>query len=257
MIANYHTHTWRCKHATGTEREYIEQAILGGYKIFGFSDHIPIPYEGDYVSKDKMNLDQMEDYVDTVLQLKKEYQNDIQIHLGLEVEYYPKYFEEMMHFLEPYPIEYFILGQHYINNEIGEVYNARPTGDPAKLEQYCLQCKDAMDLGCFTYFAHPDLLNFTGDLGFYEKCMRGLCEHAKFRDIPLELNFLGIWKQRNYPNPFFWKIAGETGNRVVYGADAHMTDKVWNPQALAIAEEMAERYHLNVIDTVELQKIRK
>ena len=27
MIANYHTHTWRCKHAVGTEREYVEQAI--------------------------------------------------------------------------------------------------------------------------------------------------------------------------------------------------------------------------------------
>ena len=27
MIANYHTHTWRCSHAAGSEREYVEQAI--------------------------------------------------------------------------------------------------------------------------------------------------------------------------------------------------------------------------------------
>mgnify|MGYP002536991270 CR=1 FL=1 len=26
MIANYHTHTWRCMHASGTEREYVEKA---------------------------------------------------------------------------------------------------------------------------------------------------------------------------------------------------------------------------------------
>ena len=35
MIANYHTHTWRCKHASGTERTYVEQAIAAGLKILG------------------------------------------------------------------------------------------------------------------------------------------------------------------------------------------------------------------------------
>ncbi len=28
MIANYHTHTARCKHAEGEDREYVEAAIL-------------------------------------------------------------------------------------------------------------------------------------------------------------------------------------------------------------------------------------
>ena len=41
MIANYHTHTWRCRHADGTEREYVETAIEAGFKILGFSDHTP------------------------------------------------------------------------------------------------------------------------------------------------------------------------------------------------------------------------
>lgn len=30
MLANYHTHTVRCHHAKGTEREYIEHAIEQG-----------------------------------------------------------------------------------------------------------------------------------------------------------------------------------------------------------------------------------
>ena len=33
MIANYHTHTKRCKHATGEDREYVEAAIETGLKI--------------------------------------------------------------------------------------------------------------------------------------------------------------------------------------------------------------------------------
>lgn len=70
MIANYHTHTWRCMHASGTEREYVEKAIEGGLQILGFSDHTPMPYAGDYVSTVKMKPAQLEDYVNTILGLK-------------------------------------------------------------------------------------------------------------------------------------------------------------------------------------------
>ena len=93
MYANYHTHTWRCKHASGTEREYIENAIRGGLKILGFSDHTPIPFEGGYVSDHRMEMDLLEDYVTTITALKEEYARDIEIHLGLEFEYAPKYLE--------------------------------------------------------------------------------------------------------------------------------------------------------------------
>ena len=41
MIANYHTHTWRCNHAHGVEKQYIEKAIGQGLQILGFSDHTP------------------------------------------------------------------------------------------------------------------------------------------------------------------------------------------------------------------------
>ena len=73
MIANYHTHTWRCRHADGTEREYVERAIEGGLKILGFSDHSPYPFPDGYDSGWRMRRDQVEGYVDTVLALKKEY----------------------------------------------------------------------------------------------------------------------------------------------------------------------------------------
>ena len=82
MIANYHTHTWRCRHADGTEREYVERAIEGGLKILGFSDHSPYPFPDGYDSGMRMRLDQVEGYVDTVLALKKEFDKDIEIHLG-------------------------------------------------------------------------------------------------------------------------------------------------------------------------------
>ena len=37
MIANYHTHTPRCNHATGSEREFIEKAILTFHEVYASS----------------------------------------------------------------------------------------------------------------------------------------------------------------------------------------------------------------------------
>ena len=250
MIANYHTHTWRCKHASGTEKEYIENAIEHGLKILGFSDHTPMPYPDGYVSNVKMSMDQLEGYVDTVLNLKAQYKDDIEIHLGLEVEYYPELFAGLLETTTQYPIEYFLLGQHYLGNEIHDLYSGTPTCDERQLERYCRQSQEALETGCFTYFAHPDLMNYTGDKSIYEKWMGGLCLCAKRLGIPLEINFLGIMDKRHYPNENFWKIAGEVGNEVIFGADAHRPETVWNPKALAAAEELADKYHLKIIDRV-------
>ena len=256
MIANYHTHTWRCQHASGTEREYVEAAIEGGLKILGFSDHTPMPYNGDYVSNVKMSMDQLEGYVDTVLALKKEYGKEIEIHLGLEVEYYPRYFERLLSFVTQYPVEYFLLGQHFLGNEIGDMYSGEPTQDEAQLDRYCRQTMEALDTGCFTYFAHPDLIRFTGEKSVYERHIRGLCEHAKKLDIPLEINFLGISTHRHYPNPAFWEIAGKVGNRVIFGSDAHDPGSVWNPQALAQARQIAGANRLQVVEKADLRPVR-
>lgn len=254
MIANYHTHTWRCKHASGEEREYVENAIAGGLKILGFSDHTPMPYEGDYVSRIKMDLNQLEDYVDTVLKLKAEYSKEIEIHLGLEVEYYPRYFDELLQITGQYPIEYFLLAQHFLGNETDDFFCGCATEDEKRLERYCSQSMEALETGCFIYFAHPDLINFTGDAAAYDRQLRELCRFAKKLDIPLEINFLGIWDKRHYPNRSFWKIAGEVGNTVIFGADAHSPEKVWNPEALREAEKIVKDYGLRLVDTVELRR---
>jgi len=255
MFANYHTHTWRCKHATGTEREYVETAIKNGIKILGFSDHAPMPFPDGYVSGIRMRMDQLEDYFETVGKLKEEYKNDIEIYIGLEAEYYPRFFDAFLKAVLQYPVEYFILGQHYLKNEIDGIYSGTPLNDEDFLKRYCLQVEEALKTGYFTYLAHPDLIHYTGDTEIYRKWMGKLCLRAKELDIPLEINFLGIWDNRQYPNPEFWKLVGEIGNKVIFGADAHRVDKIMNKEAIAVAEEMVEKYHLNFIETVALRPI--
>ena len=80
LKANYHAHTWRCQHAYDTEREYIEAAISMGIEIFGFSDHVPCPYQDGYVSNIRMTMKQAPEYVETIRRLEAEYRDQIKIY---------------------------------------------------------------------------------------------------------------------------------------------------------------------------------
>ena len=66
ITADYHNHTPRCRHASGTEREYIETAIARGLKVLGFSDHSPYLFPGDYYSTHRMFPEETEAYYRTL-----------------------------------------------------------------------------------------------------------------------------------------------------------------------------------------------
>ena len=255
MKANYHTHTTRCGHASGTEREYVEEAIASGLKILGFADHTPYPMPADHSQGIRMGMYELEEYVNIVLALRDEYKNDIDIRLGLEVEYFPAYFEKLREVISDYPIEYFLHAQHFLGNSApGEFYCGSATEDPVKLTKYCDQVIAAMDTGCFTYLAHPDLIHFTGDSSLYENQLRRVCHHAKEIALPLEINFLGINEDRHYPNEHFWKIAGEEGCDVIFGLDAHQVHHFQFERNLEKAQEIVKNYDLRLLDDVELKK---
>lgn len=256
MIANYHTHTWRCNHASGKEVQYVDAAVQRGLKILGFADHSPYFFSGDYYSRFRMWPRQLDDYISTILALREEYRGKIELHVGLELEYYPSYFPKLLDFLRDRPVEYLLLGQHFIGDEMGEHYSGNPTADESILRQYCRQTMDAMNTGLFTYLAHPDLLHFTGSSRVYRHYMRQLCAEANSCGIPVEINLLGLSESRHYPNGLFWEIAGEEGCQAVLGCDAHspkaLTDTATEEKALALAG----RYGIPVLETVPLRPIR-
>lgn len=256
MIANYHTHTPRCKHAVGAEEEYIRCAIDAGFQILGFSDHTPYPFPEGYVSGIRMGVSELEDYARTVLALQKQYASQIQLHLGVEAEYYPKYFPQLLPLLREHGVQYMILGQHMTGNEVDAPYCAHPSDDVHRLEQYCDQSMDAMYTGLFTYFAHPDLIHFTGSRQTYQRQMRRLCKAANECQMPMELNLLGMEGNRHYPNPDFWEIAAEENCRVILGIDAHQPQSLLDKGLCGRGLEFLARYGLTPVETVPLRSIR-
>ncbi len=255
MIENYHTHTPRCRHASGTERQYAQAALQAGLTTLGFADHTPQWFPGDYYSTFRMFPEQLPEYVRSVLQLRKDFAGTLRIPLGLEAEYYPALFPEMLQRVRDAGIEYLLLGQHFVGNEMGEHYSGRPTADEDILRRYCRQILDAMDLGVFTYLAHPDLIHFTGDAGAYKTHMAHLCRSAAAAGFPLELNLLGYASGRHYPNPLFWELAAEAGCRVVLGRDAHTPEQLLDESSEAKARSLAESLGIMLQETLDLLRI--
>ena len=84
----------------------------------------------------------------------------------------------------------------------------------------------------FSCFAHPDILNFTGDARIYRRWYEKLCVRAKELHIPLEMNMLGYVTGRHYPGASFFRIAQEVGNEVIRGCDAHDPGRVADPSEM-------------------------
>lgn len=251
MLHSYHNHTYRCNHASGVEREYIEKAIESGIRTLGFSDHVPMPFAGEYYSFFRMKPAETDDYFYTLEELKREYQNDIRIRIGFEAEYYPEVFPRMIEFLNGYPCEYLILGQHALGNEENDIYCSRLTDDPKELVRYVDQVTEGLKTGKFLYFAHPDIFNFVGDGDFYKQQMSRLCTTAREQNVPLEINILGMREKRNYPNPEFWKVARDVGCKVVLGADAHTPTHVYSKKGIEKARALAAELGITVTESLE------
>lgn len=255
LTTNLHTHTFRCRHATKEDRDYVEAAIRAGIKTLGFADHSPMIFSQEgFVSGFRIQPEEYEGYVKSVTDLKKEYRDDITIHLGVELEYYPLCFEKTLAFLCEYPIEYTIMGQHHIHNEQDNYekrdYCGKENDDPAFLTTYVDQSLAGLATGAFTYFAHPDVIHFTGDEAFYRREMTRLLTGVKDLGIPVEFNFLGYREHRHYPNPMVWQLVREIGNTVVIGLDAH------TPETYLMKDEIEDmEAHLASLGLTPLREI--
>lgn len=255
MIANYHTHTTRCLHAYDADEAYVQSAIQGGLKILGFSDHAPQWFPGEYYSTMRMRREELDDYVRSITDLAKQYADQIEIHLGVEAEYYPVCFPRLVEELKDHGVEYIILGQHWLGNEEGEENCTNPTADESKLQRYCDQVISAMDTGYFTYLAHPDIFRFEGTDAVYESHIRRLCRAANANRVLLEINLLGIRGKRHYPAERFWRIAAEENCKVILGSDAHAAYTVCHTESEQVALELVRRLGLDLKQTVSLRNI--
>ena len=260
MNYNYHNHTPRCHHASGSPEEYIERAISCGIKYIGFSEHFPLVQpDGTQVSY-RLKAEEVKDYFDEINLLKEKYKDKIDIKTGFEMEYYSDLFSLMYKNAADYGAEYLILGQHSHLSEMNENiwYASSRTGtdDKELLTAHTDSVVEAIQKEAFTYVAHPDIFHFIGDEDFLRKQWTRIAVASREHNIPLEINFLGIREKRAYPSDLFWEIAGTEQASVTFGFDAHDVMAAFDQDSLLIAKKMVEKYNLNYIGKPILKPLK-
>lgn len=255
---SFHTHTYRCGHAKGTDEDYIQMAIKAGLKRLGFSDHAMIP--GIIQTGSRANYEVLDEYIDSINKLKEKYKDKIEIYVGFEAEFANRFKDYYQKLLDDGKLDFMILGQHFDFDESDNPkYIVRL--DPSKnvIENYVKHILDGMDSGLFTYVAHPDLYVVDSEV-FNEDCVKAaheICKKAEQLHIPLEINchasrYWGKSHRLCYPEYHFWEIASQYNVDVVIGYDAH------NPEELIedIQKEykMVEKYHLHLIENFTIKR---
>lgn len=257
MNYNFHTHTTRCRHAVGSDEDYVRCAIEAGIKHLGFSDHAPFIFPDGFENCYRVQMCDGQSYIDDLRALREKYKGEIDISIGFEMEYYPAHFEKMLKNARNVGAEHLILGQHFIMNEHPDGVGAMgPTDNAEHLRIYVDEVIEAMGTGVFSYVAHPDIMCFTGDEEIYRREITRLCQAAKDMDIPLEINLCGVRNKKHYPADGFWKIAGEVGAPVTIGYDAHASEELLDKEQLRVAAELINRHKLNYIGMPRLRYIQ-
>lgn len=255
---NYHTHTYRCGHASGSEEAYVQAAIKAGYRVIGISDHAP--YRGHYSPNERMHEDTFLDYVKTVNALKVKYQDQITVLCGLEIEYYKEQIEELKWYREL--LDFCILGQHSYSITEKDYFVGV---DDTWVLIYAKQIEEACSQGLVDIIAHPDLFMYGRDTwsSSCDEAARIICECSKRLSIPVELNMGGLrYGLRHYANeeryvyPYrsFWEMAEKIQCPVVYGADAHTPQYLLDLTTYDKVNEITKGLSLNFQDEVILKR---
>lgn len=236
MRVNYHTHTYRCKHAGGTEEDYTLAAIENDVKILGFSDHGPFP-NVDYGLR--MEYSELTDYIHEIDRLKEVYSDKITLYKGLEIEYFKKHINYYEDLLTKEGLDYLVLGQHQYILEDGTHKNIYFADNTEWYLEYANAISEALATGYFKILAHPDLC-MKNSLPWDYNCDKTfdiiLNSVSKYGTI-LEFNANGIrrgvsdypdGKRYPYPHEKLWQRLKGTDIKVTVGSDCHNPKHIWD-----------------------------
>ncbi len=237
MIVDLHNHTTLCNHAKGELEEYVESAINIGTKYFGFSDHAPMNFDKKY----RMNFEQMSEYQKKIKELKKKYQDKIEILLGYEVDYIDglvdsrvlnakvDYLIGSVHFIDKWGFDNPEFIDEYKNKDIDTIY-----------KDYFEQIEQLAKSGHFQIVGHLDLIKVMGyrSQKDVKKIALNAIKEIKKSQMVVEISSAGLRKPAKeiYPSSSLMELLCEYDIPITFASDAH------HPKQVGFKSDELEEY---------------
>ena len=236
ILSDFHTHT-TFSDGKNSPEEMVQRAINLGVRAIGFSDHSYTFFDESYcISKNNI-----QNYINTITDLKKKYRSKIEIYCGIEQDFYSS--------AETDCYDYVIGSVHYV--KAGDSYipidesidGLKSTvdkyfgGDALSLcEEYFKTVSKVLEKTNADIIGHFDLISkFNGENLFSETNERyisawknALDELLKYNK-PFEINTGAIfrgYKKFPYPSKEMIDYIKEKGGKFVLSSDAHSVDGI-------------------------------
>ncbi|MBU9720264.1 MULTISPECIES: histidinol-phosphatase [Bacillaceae] len=236
MKFDLHTHHYRCGHASGEIREYIEAGIAHGLSVIGISDHSPYFWHDDdhHQPGIAMAKSELPNYINEVLALKKEYEGKIDVLLGIESDFFPDYKEVYQNVYKDIPFDYIIGSVHFSGGRsIFDKTLFHDVDEKKKREmkdQYYRLIMESAKSGMFQILGHIDAMK-----GFYpafsdidsplvEETLKVIGETG----VAIEVNTSAKMKDAEgwYPSDDMLEKALHYGVEISFGSDSHVPERV-------------------------------
>ena len=234
MLADYHTHHYRCGHATGQMDDYVEAAIDAGIEEIGLSDHSPIyHFEGDAHPRPLGAMAQAElpAYIDDLQRVRARFADSISIRLGVESDYVLGWDAHYRQLWQRYPLDYVIGSVHWLKHwSIFDPVLPSKQDAAQVYAEYLHTTQAAARSGAYDIIGHLDCLKTAGHIldptitPLLEATVRVLAESG----VAIELNTSGWRKPINecYPRAELLACCFHYGVPITLGSDAHMPGDV-------------------------------
>lgn len=252
MLADIHTHTSLCKHASGLPGEYLRAASNAGLAFMGVSDHCPWPVGFD--PRWRMVAAQFPEYARLVADLKGMGSTlGVEVLYGIEIDYVPGHMDEIWRNLADEQFDYIIGSVHYVDgfpmDSPEEMDRWHEAGGPDRIWlRYAETLLDFVKAGGFEIIGHCDLPKkfaiYPSDQAPFKRKMSEVFEAAAANSIAIELNTAGLRKTVGeiYPSLELLKLAKAAGVGICLGSDAHMPSEVGHAFKEAIELAKAAGY---------------
>lgn len=109
-LTNYHTHNHYCD-GDGTVEDMVRAGLAAGLAGVGISSHGPVPFETYYA----LRLDELPAYCAEVRAAQRAYAGQIDVALGMELDYIPAYEGFFREHITPLGLDYLIGSVHYVD----------------------------------------------------------------------------------------------------------------------------------------------
>lgn len=243
-LTNYHSHCSFCDGRAPFE-EFVKEAIRQGFYSYGVSSHAPLPFPTQWT----MEWGQMEAYLDEFKNLRQKYADEIELYVGLEIDYLNEESNPSVARFTELPLDYRIGSVHLLYDAAGEVVDidCSPAvfkervdrhfnGDVLRVvRMYFDRLFRMVELGGFDILGHADKMHYNAscyhpgllDEPWYEALMKDYFSLVASRGYLVEINTkaydsLGTF----YPNSRYWELMKEYQIKILVNSDAHYPERI-------------------------------